>query len=405
METRNQPPRVLFVLPVLGQPRHSKRIEMIRSGGAAVEAAAFDRDYHRGRLPDCQVTGLGTISHGKYLRRIPRILRAVRPLSRQIARNDVVYAFGPDMALLSVLARGASRTPVVMEIGDLSRTQTRGGMVGHAVRAGERLLASRCSLVVTTTEAFMENYYRRWLGVRTPGLVLENKIEARVADRTAVPARAPGRPLDGRPLRIGYFGLLRCGWSWRVLDALVRRHPGRFEVVMAGYPLDPRDIADRSAGRSDFRYLGEYRSPTDLPALYGSVDVVWATYHPLAADDYPHWWARPNRFYESCLFSRPVITRDGTCDSVDVKRWGVGLCVREESVDDTVARLASLTAAEVEGWTDAMARMPRDVYVHGDDTHRLQSSIAALARMYAPAATGEAPVLAAAGEPTVGRIA
>ena len=47
--------RVLFALQVVGQPRNSKRISMLQKAGFQVEAIAFERKYHKGRLPSCPV--------------------------------------------------------------------------------------------------------------------------------------------------------------------------------------------------------------------------------------------------------------------------------------------------------------------------------------------------------------
>lgn len=373
------PPGVLFVLPVLGQPRHSKRIAMALAGGLSAEAAAFERDYHKGRLPPCEVTSLGSVRHGNYLARIPRLLAAIRRLRPLVRRNDVVYAFGPDMAVIAAIACFPRRIPVAFEVGDIVYAQLRKGPIGGVVRMIDRWLSHRCGLIVTTTDAFLERYYRDRLGARTPGLVIENKLEPGFADGVQVHPRAAGRPLADRPLRIGYFGLLRCRWSWDVLSELVRREPGRFEVTLAGFPVDPPDLRLRVEGIPGMRYLGEYRSPQDLPGLYGSVDLVWGSYHPLKPDDFPYWWARPNRFYEACLFRRPIISRKGTIDSRDVDRWGIGLSIHEVGVDETVERIRGITAGEVDRWTSAMDSLPRDIYVYREEGPALCRALASLA--------------------------
>ena len=47
--------KILSVLPVLGQPRYSKRITMLQELGFNVEVVTFERDYHRGRIPNCDI--------------------------------------------------------------------------------------------------------------------------------------------------------------------------------------------------------------------------------------------------------------------------------------------------------------------------------------------------------------
>ena len=41
--------------------------------------------------------------------------------------------------------------------------------------------------------------------------------------------------------------------------------------------------------------------------VYGRIDLVWACYQPIGPDDWNLRWARPNRFYESCLFQKPLV--------------------------------------------------------------------------------------------------
>ena len=52
-------------------------------------------------------------------------------------------------------------------------------------------------------------------------------------------------------------------------------------------------------------FAGEYRSPQDLPAIYGGVDMVWSCYPEIREEDYNFKWGRPNRFYEGCYFKKP----------------------------------------------------------------------------------------------------
>ena len=58
--------RVLFALQLLGHPRNSKRISMLQKAGFQVEAVAFDRKTHKGRVPICPVKIIGVLNHGHY---------------------------------------------------------------------------------------------------------------------------------------------------------------------------------------------------------------------------------------------------------------------------------------------------------------------------------------------------
>ena len=370
--------RILTVLPVLGQPRDSKRIDMLVSLGFDVSVAAFNRAYHSGRVPSRPTQIIGTISHGKYLQRIGRLITALPKLRRAMRDRDIVYASSPDMALLAMIAGVFMGKKFILEVGDVREIQTAEGLKGRLVRIVDRVLTNRCSLLVVTAVGFLDNYYRNWLRSDVPAIVVENKIEASLtsARPEAVRGSLPqGRPFIDRPLRIGYFGLLRCQWTWDVLKAFALKHPKDVEIVMAGYPMEPADIAEQAKSIPNVIYSGEYKSPNDLPRLYGAVDLVWACYKFIGPRDWNLKWARPNRFYESCYFGRPLISRLGSSDSKEVDRLKIGFNIRTHEISEVVAELDSITAEMVEQWRSNSISLPNSLFMYTDEAEKLKSHI------------------------------
>jgi len=370
--------RILTVLPVLGQPRDSKRIDMLVSLGFDVSVAAFNRAYHSGRVPSRPTQIIGTISHGKYLQRIGRLITALPKLRRAMRGRDIVYASSPDMALLAMIAGVFMGKKFILEVGDVREIQTAEGLKGRLVRIVDRVLTNRCSLLVVTAVGFLDNYYRNWLRSDVPAIVVENKIEASLtsARPEAVRGNLPqGRPFIDRPLRIGYFGLLRCQWTWDVLKAFALKHPKDVEIVMAGYPMEPADIAEQAKSIPNVIYSGEYKSPNDLPRLYGAVDLVWACYKFIGPRDWNLKWARPNRFYESCYFGRPLISRLGSSDSKEVDRLKIGFNIQTHEISEVVTELESITAEMVEQWRSNSLELPNSLFIYTDEGEQLKSHI------------------------------
>ena len=370
--------RILTVLPVLGQPRDSKRIDMLVSLGFDVSVAAFNRAYHSGRVPSRPTQIIGTVSHGKYLQRIGRLITALPKLRRAMRGRDIVYASSPDMALLAMIAGVFMGKKFIQEVGDVREIQTAEGLKGRLVRIVDRVLTNRCSLLVVTAVGFLDNYYRNWLRSDVPAIVVENKIEASLTSARpgAMRGNLPqGRPFIDRPLRIGYFGLLRCQWTWDVLKAFALKHPRDVEIVMAGYPMEPADIAEQAKSIPNVIYSGEYKSPNDLPRLYGAVDLVWACYKFIGPRDWNLKWARPNRFYESCYFGRPLISRLGSSDSKEVDRLKIGFNIRTHEISEVVAELDSITAEMVEQWRSNSISLPNSLFMYTDEAEKLKSHI------------------------------
>lgn len=351
---------------------------MLQAAGFAVEAVAFERDYHKGRLPSCPVSTLGRISHGRYLARLWAMLKSLRVMRAHIRGADCVYASGLDMALLALLAGWGLRRPVVLEIGDVREIQVLPGMKGAVVRALDRWVVNRCGLLVATAQDFITEYYAKRLGIKTPSLVIENKLEAGMLGELGRAMPLAGEPLADRPLRIGYFGLLRCEWSWSVLCALAKARPHDVEIVLAGLVMTPADLETQVRGLPNVRYLGQYKSPEGLPALYQQVDLVWACYPPMAENDWNLRWARPNRFYEACFFKRPLISRSGSNDARYVDQYGIGLVTDAQAPEELIAAFQTLDRDRLACWAYNMGQLPESVYLYTSEQSDLRQAVLTL---------------------------
>ena len=370
--------KILFLMQVIGHPRDSKRIKMLQDAGYHVDAAAFERDYRGGRPPSCGVAILGKLQHGKYFLRLFKFLKAVPAIRSALARCDVVYASGQDMAFLAFISGIGLGKPIAMEVGDLVRLQVRSGLRGNLVRTVDRWITAQYKLLVVISEGFLDVYYRKWLRLATPGLVIQNKLEWAQSNQKSreSPGRSNGvRPLAGRPLKIGYFGLLRDAWSWQVLNGLVRTHPARFEVVFAGLPIVPPDLAEQVANTPGLTYLGEYRSPERLPEIYDAVDMIWACYPAMDEDDWNMRWGRPNRFYESCYFRKPCFARAGSLFASDVERYEIGSVIDMEDVQETIEFIAKIGVEDYELWCLSMSALPPETYLYTNERKLLSSAI------------------------------
>lgn len=371
--------RILSVLPLLGHPRHSKRISMLQQMGFEVEAVAFERDYHKGRMPDCKVEYLCKIDHGKYLKRFFAMVAALPSTRRAIKRNDIIYASGADMAFMALIAGFGLGKAVVLEVGDIRELQVSSGLKGRIVRKIDKHFVNACSLLVVTTPAFVDIYYRQWLNSSVPAMVIENKLEPAMAGKTIskdTTKPLKGMPLVDRPLRIGYFGLLRCDWSWQVLETLSTvARPNDVEIVVAGYPMKPADLPERTKKLSNVKFLGEFRSPRDLAALYSKVDLVWGCYPYPKSGDWNWRWARTNRFYESCFFQKPIICLAKSGDANEVKRYNIGLTIKDQDVQKVVDTLCSIKHYDLESWKKNMSKLPKKIYVYTTEMDELKSAL------------------------------
>nr|WP_294995071.1 hypothetical protein [uncultured Sediminibacterium sp.] len=373
--------KVLNLLQVVGHPRDSKRITGLLESGFSVSAMSFEREYHSGRLPDCPLEILDKIENGKYMARFFKIIKALPKLRKKMRHANVVYASGQDMAAMAYLAGLGLSKPIIMEVGDIVDLQLSNSLFSKIVRKVEKFLVNRYKLLVVISPGFLEDYYHKWLKVRTPGMVLENKLELSFSEKMK------DRPLknlntkdifQSRPLRIGYFGLLRDEWSWKVLEKLALEHPKEYEVFFAGMPINPKDIVQRIAQVDNMKYLGEYKSPDDLPDLYGEVDMVWACYPRIGENDWNLKWGRPNRFYESCFFGKPTFARKGAHFATDVERLQIGKAIDTHELSDVVAQVRTIKVDDLTLWQKNLETLSPAFYLYLNETEQLAERIKGL---------------------------
>jgi succinoglycan biosynthesis protein ExoL len=357
---------ILCVLPVVGQPRYSKRIKMlINSGYENVKAIAFERDYFKGREPECSLEVLGKIEHGNYFSRLVRFAKILPKLRRHLRNIDVVYVFGFDMLVLSFLSGLGLKNVLILEVGDIRKIQINKGLKGKIFRIVEVFFLNKCSLLVCTSSLFVSEYYRKWIKSNVKSLVIENKLDHNPDNKNL------HKNIDDK-ITIGYFGFLRCKWSIDVLKSLAVSYPDKFNIVFAGYSGKPLDLDDEI---KNIKFLGEYKSPTDLPHLYGSVDIVWACYPFPDEDDWNWKWARTNRYYESLFYKKPMFVLEGSGDSFSVLDRKIGIIVNRESINETVNKIAHIGKDEIEGITINVLKLPDEVYSYTDENYKLNKAI------------------------------
>ena len=327
-------------------------------------------------MPTCSVKIVGVIEHGRYLKRMVSALAALPAVRRAIKPNDIVYASGPDMALLCLVSGIGLKRPVILEVGDIRELQTTGGLKGRLIRWAEKHLVDACHLLIATARGFVDDYYRQWVRTTTPALTIENKLEPPdLAEQNRIrrTPRAKGTPLVDRPLRIGYFGLLRWVSSWEILTSLASERPNDVEIVVAGYPIAPINLPQLAADYPNIIYLGEYRSPDDLCSLYYAVDLVWAVY-----PDVDHWnyrWARTNRFYESCFYQTPIVSRSGCRDAIEIRRHDIGLTITDIETDMIVQRLSRIEPDDLVRWRTNIAKLPSETYLYTTEAEQLREAL------------------------------
>ncbi len=290
---------------------------------------------------------LGRTYDARYAQRAAAVARACfnEDARRAVAEADIVFARNLDMGLCAVAAMRRARAPrpFIYECLDIHRLTHRRDAVGAGVRRLERMVLDASSLLIVSAPAFLERHFERRHAGRFNPMLIENRIAPSPA---LAPRPAPGaaaRIAGDGPLRIGWFGVLRCRRSLALMEKVAAAFGEDVEIVLRGFPdVCLPDFAERVAGRGNILYGGRYRAPDDLAALYADVDLVWAgDFHDA---DFNSKWLLPNRIYEGGYFATPALVPADCASGAWVAARDAGFLLDEpleETIIETVGELIS----------------------------------------------------------------
>ena len=327
---------ILYLVHDVTDPAVRRRMMMLREGGAQVTLAGFRRTA----TPAAAIEGvipvdLGRTHDGRFLQRLTAVGTAALSLGttlRRVRRPDLIIARNLEMLALATRARSLFQgdgVPIVYECLDIHRLLLRDDVIGRAMRGAERRLLDRVSLLLTSSPAFIRDYFDARGQGSVPFELLENRHFEPVTGADDLPASMRLAP----PWRIGWHGALRCSRSLQLLSAFSRREQGRFEVVLRGRPA-LSEFADFHASVEAEPFLsfeGGYRNPEDIEAIYRDVHFSWAI--DFFEDDLNSKWLLPNRLYEGCRFGAVPIAMDGTETARFLRSRGIGIVLPAPTVE------------------------------------------------------------------------
>jgi succinoglycan biosynthesis protein ExoL len=358
--------RVLYLVHDLSDPAVRRRVLMLRAGGAEVTLAGFRRGENRmAEVEGVVPVELGATEDARFGQRVMAVMRASAALPRRLrglARPDVIIARNLEMLALSNRAAGhfGGSIPIVYESLDIHRLLLRNDAAGRALRAAEGHFGRRAALLLTSSPAFVEHYFKPLSRIAAPVHLIENQVLELEGTQEGPVARA--KPA-GEPWRIGWFGAIRCRKSLDLLSAFTRQMGGRYEVVLRGRPARSEfdDFDGRVAREPFIRFDGAYRNPEDLASIYAGVDFAWAI--DFFEEGQNSSWLLPNRLYEGCRHGALPIVLAGTETERLASRRGIGIALRDPRLETLVERLSTFDTAEYDALHTRLVALGRRPWV------------------------------------------
>lgn len=318
--------RAVFVSTAFSQPRHQRRARMLLDAGMNVRVYAFGRGLYSSNThaSGVELVDFGSLESGRYVRRLPTLLRTAMLIRSMEAKEKFTpafqYVFGLDSALIASLAFDRT-VPLVYEVGDIRNQDPRASIISRAIYALERRIVNTATVIVVTTSAFIEQYFSHMApGVTKKSLVIKNRLPSAFVDMAD---RTPGRPL-ARPIRIGFVGLFRYAKSLLPLVDAVSDRVGAYELHLFGDgPL--RDaLQTRARNAQNVFYHGPFKNPDDLKDIYDFIDINYVVYDNSELNVR---LAIPNKLYESIYFGKPMVVAAKTQLAEWVRKLDIGFVV------------------------------------------------------------------------------
>ncbi|PNU03173.1 glycosyltransferase [Novosphingobium guangzhouense] len=350
-----------------------RRVDLLIGEGFVVKLGGFRRHaITRHASLANSVTDLGQTKDARLGQRIAAILRhmlAPAAIKEHCAGSSVIVARNLEMLVLAWRVRKPGQR-LVYECLDIHRLMLGTGGKSRLLRKLERWLLVRTDLVIVSSPAFADRYFRQKQGRRDHVLLVENKVAAAQARKAPLP-----RADNDAAIVVGWFGMLRCRQTFEHLARLVRESGGRIQVLVAGIASSAEfpDFAAEIREVAGMTYSGQYAAQ-DLGALYAAVDFVWAIDY--FEEGLNSAWLLPNRLYEGLAQGVvPIALRN-----VETGRWlarhGVGLLI-DDAGKDLPGKLITLSPEERRSMRLAIAALPEEaLYQTGRERRSIARAIA-----------------------------
>jgi succinoglycan biosynthesis protein ExoL len=261
--------------------------------------------------------------------------------------------------LRGISKRYAPEAKLVYECLDIHRMLLAERPDGVLLRALESKLWRQVDLLITSSPAFVRNYFTP-RGFAAPIRLVENKVLDLDEDylRTVAPKRR-----SNPPWRIGWFGMIRCRKSLEILSSVARELGGAVEVVIRGRPSRTvfPDFDEAIAREPHVKYLGPYRNPADLGEIYGDVHFVWAVDYYESGQNSA--WLLPNRIYEGTFYGAVPIGLAKVETGAWLKEHAVGVVANEPLQASLIGFFRSLDEGGYADLAKAVAALPRKTLV------------------------------------------
>lgn len=322
--------KIVFIIPALNDSHHINQVKEFISRGYEVEVYGYERVDRKKVDYSFNVFVLAEIENASYKNRIQQYIKDCRMIGKKYKNQDVVFFLsGLDIAMFFVLFNRKAK--YIYEESDLRHTYL---PCTGLLEKIDKYIINKSVMTALTSEGFIDYHFAG----KCPDNValIENKLNPSITDYNV-----KVRTFDKSKLSIGFVGVPRYDSVYNFIDCYCRNFPN-YEFHVFGGPILPQ--FEQLKKYKNCILHGFFKNPVDLPDVYGSIDLVLATYDTKFDNVL---YAEPNKIYESIYFETPIIVSSKTFLAKKVKRLGIGYDVDAMNETEVIDFINSLNAEDI----------------------------------------------------------
>lgn len=336
-------------------PRIDRRIREFINEGYNVEVYGFANNvnikYVTNDIYEYQV--LSEINFGiSYTKRLTNIKLVIDVIQSYDIDTTLFYFFTLNVAVATLFVRKIS---YVYEESDMLFDRCRSSILRNTVISINKRIIRNSKLTVFTSDGFREFYY----GHNAPGniCVVPNRVSAECLSFPKIEKAA----FDERHIRFGFVGSIRYQSILNVSKVVAEKFPDHeFHYFGNAEGLNESQKQELKS-QTNVAYHGLFNNPTDLPAIYSSIDIVVCTYDVKGVN--PR-YAEPNKLYEALYFDTPIMVSSASFLADKVEKLGIGFSVDADNLQDIEDKIKSITNSTYQRYLTALGSIGKSESVN-----------------------------------------
>ena len=232
------------------------------------------------------------------------------------------------------------------------------GLQSIILRLFERILLIYTNYIILTSPAFYSQFYKPIQKLKTPWLLLENKLLPQDNNPSKIVKFYNN---NKNKIRIVYHGVLRDQKSIDLLVKIAIEFSRKCDLHIYGFPLwVRREKLEKVAQEyTNIYWHGEFYYPQDLPKILSNADLLWLI--DLSENVNNAKWLLPNSLYDGIFFRVPMLAKRGTEICNFIQKKSMGWCLGIDIYNNLKVLINDITLNDIIVKKIDMQRQPHDI--------------------------------------------